>query len=144
LGNEKNSFDTSEAMYATVPATGLTVRLYVVADKSNWTDGDPLADVSVGGFEQLTLSTDGTQVVKIWDPPLSLGNYDIVEDVNCNGVYDEGIDLVDSITVVGAVVVPEFQPVGILAVLMLLALAAVSPSRRRSGARNPTSIVKAE
>lgn len=101
-GNEKNTFDTSDTLYATVPGTGQTVRLYVVADQSNWTNGDTLTDVSGDGYEELTLSTNDTEVVKLWDPPLTLGDYDIVEDINRNGVYDEGTDTVDSAILVGA------------------------------------------
>jgi hypothetical protein len=45
----------------------------------------------------------------LWDPPLTAGNYDIVEDVNCNGQYDQGIDAIDSLTLIGFSVIPEFS-----------------------------------
>lgn len=121
LGNEKNTFNVTETVYVTVPAAGQTVRLYVVADQVNWTDGDSLTDVSWDGYEELTLGTNGTQVVKLWDPPLTVGDYDIVEDINRNGVYDEGIDAVDSVTLVGSTVVPEF-PAWTSMLLMLVVL----------------------
>jgi hypothetical protein len=108
LGNEKNSFNTTETVYATVQATGQTVRFYVVADQTTWTTGDALTDVS-GEYEGLTLNANGTQTVKLWDHPLAAGNYDIVEDVNCNGQYDQGIDAVDSLTLIGFSVIPEFS-----------------------------------
>jgi hypothetical protein len=109
LGNEKNSFDTAETVYATVQATGQTVRLYVVADQTTWTTGDTLTDVSSDGYKELTLNANGTQTIKLWDPPLAAGNYDIIEDVNCNGQYDQGIDAVDSVTLIGFTVVPELS-----------------------------------
>jgi hypothetical protein len=109
LGNEKNSFNTTETVYATVQATGQTVRLYVVADQTTWTTGDTLTDVSSDGYKELTLNANGTQTIKLWDPPLAAGNYDIIEDVNCNGQYDQGIDAVDSVTLIGFTVVPELS-----------------------------------
>ena len=121
----------SETVYVTVPATGETVRLYVVADQTTWTDGDPLTDVSGDGYEELTLSTDGTQVVKLWDPPLTLGDYDIVEDKNRNGVYDEGIDVVDSITLVGVDVIPEFSTLTSILLMFVVLTVAMAIHKRR-------------
>jgi hypothetical protein len=109
LGNEKDSFSTSETVYAKVHATGQTVRLYVVTDQTTWNTGDTLTDVSGDGYEELTLNASGTQTVKLWGPPLTPGNYDIVEDINRNGKYDQGIDAVDSVTVIGFTVIPEFS-----------------------------------
>jgi hypothetical protein len=123
LGNEKDSFDTTETVYATVQATGQTVRLYVVADQATWATGDNLTDVSGNGYEELTLNASGNQTVKLWDPPLTTGNYDIVEDVNCNGKYDQGIDVVDSLTLIGFTAIPEFS-FGI-AVITLISMTAI-------------------
>jgi hypothetical protein len=124
LGNEKNTFDLSETVYVTMPATGEAIRLYVVADQTTWTDGDPLADVSGDGYEELNLTIDGSQVVELWDPPLTNGDYDIVIDKNSNGVYDEGIDVVDSFTLVGFEVIPEFPSFLVMPLFMVLAMSA--------------------
>ena len=131
LGNEKNTFEVSETVYVTVPATGQTVRLYVVADQTTWTDGDPLTDVSGDGYEELTLSTDGTQIVKLWDPPLTVGDYDIIEDINRNGVYDEGIDAVDSITLVGVDIIPEFSTLISILLMFVVLTVAIAIYKRR-------------
>jgi hypothetical protein len=49
MGNAKNSFIQGDSVYVTVPAFGQPISLYVVADKTAWNDGDPLADVSLDG-----------------------------------------------------------------------------------------------
>jgi len=115
LGNEKNTFTPTEAVYATVPATGEEVTFYIVTDQNVWSDGDPLTAVS-DGAKQLTLDPGpGIQVVQVWGPPLTSGSYDIVEDTNNNGVYDAGADGIDSIAEVGFAVEtqvnnPPYQP----------------------------------
>lgn len=64
------------------------------------------------------------------------GFYDIIVDVNNNGVYDEGIDVIDDMGVEagGLFVVPEV-PLGVLSafVAMMLALGLT----KRKGARAP-------
>jgi PKD repeat protein len=108
LGNVKNTFAPTESVYVTVPATGKNVTFYVVADQSVWNDGAVLSDVS-GGAEQLILNPGpGIQVIQVWAPPLTLGNYDIVEDTNNNGLYDAGADGIDSVAEVGFAI--EYAP----------------------------------
>lgn len=123
-GNEKNTFNSSETVYVTMPATGDTIRLYIMADQTTWTNGTLLADVSGDGYEELTLSANGTQVVELWSPPLTNGDYDIVVDKNSNGVYDEGIDVVDSFTLIGFDVIPEFPSFLAMPLFMVLAMSA--------------------
>ena len=107
LCNPKDVFMPGETVYVTVPATGQLVTLYVVADQTAWNDGDPLTDVS-DGVETLTLNLGpGTQTIQIWAPPLVLGDYDIVMDVDNDGVFDAGQDLVDSVVITGFSVIPE-------------------------------------
>lgn len=97
LGNEKNTFAPADPVYVTVPATGKNVTFYIVTDQNVWNDGDPLTDVS-DGAEQVTLEpAPGIQVVQLWEPPLTSGSYDIVEDSNNNGLYDAGADGIDSV-----------------------------------------------
>jgi len=104
LGNKKATFALTEAVYVGVPATGKTVTFYVVADKDVWDDGNTLIDVSDGG-EQLTLDSGaGIQIVQVWGAPLTSGSYDVIEDANNNGVYDAGVDGVDSVAEVGFIV----------------------------------------
>jgi hypothetical protein len=111
-GNRKDVFMPDETVYVTVPATGQTVWLYVVADQTTWNDGDALIDMS-GGAELVTLSSGpGTQTIPIWLPPLVVGSYDIVMHVGVDSVFDSRYDLVDSVQITGFNVVPEV-PLGI-------------------------------
>jgi len=135
LGNEKNTFNSSEKVYVTLPATGETIRLYAVADQTTWTNGTLLADVSGDGYEELTLNTNGTQIVELWSPPLTNGDYDIVVDKNSNGVYDEGIDVVDSFTLVGFDVIPEFPSFLAIPLFMVLAMSAVVFTKKKNARR---------
>jgi hypothetical protein len=126
LGSVKDSFDPGESVYVTVPEAGLTVSLYVVADKIAWNNGDTLTDVSLDGVETLTLNAgQGTQIIQIWGAPLTPGKYDIVMDVDRDGVFDAELDCVDDMKITGLHVVPEV-PLGTImsALSMLVALAA--------------------
>jgi len=124
LGNSKDIFLPGETVYVTVPATGQTVTLYVVADQTTWNNGDSLTDVS-DGLETLTLNPGpGTQTIQIWAPPLVAGNYDIVMDADNDGVFDAGQDLVDSLQIAGFNVVPEV-PLGAAMALLSMIFALV-------------------
>jgi hypothetical protein len=137
LGNVKNCFYAGDSVYVTVPEAGLTVSLYVVADKSTWNDGDPLTDVSPDGVETLTLNSgQGTQTIQICGAPLAARYYDIVMDVDRDGVFDAELDCVDDLEIAGFFVIPEVPFGAIMASLsMLVALAAfigVKRSRHNS------------
>lgn len=98
----KDTFCTEEDVYAWVnpplqyrlPVT--LVDKYVVAHRYEWKDGDPLVDVS-GNPE-----TDGVQTgcaneyrVMIFPGPLPLGDYDVIIDVDQDGRYTQGHDIID-------------------------------------------------
>jgi len=118
LGNPKDFFATDETVYVTVTATGQQVTLYIVADKTVWNNCDILNDVS-DGAETLTLDSRGNQTIQIWASPLAEGIYDIVMDVNNNGIYDAGLDLIDSELVAGFIV-PEITLHNAIVVLAIV------------------------
>jgi hypothetical protein len=72
------------------------VDVYIVGDDT-WTDGMTIpSDLSDDGMNNV--QTDGTGdlgPVAVWQPPLTVGEYDMVFDANQNGVYDAGIDVVN-------------------------------------------------
>ena len=89
-------------------------------------DGNVLMDVSFDGVETVTLlDGDGTQTVQVWAPPTVIGDYDIVMDVDRDGVYDAELDCVDSLEVVGFSVIPEV-PFGTVMVSLSMFVAAAS------------------
>jgi len=78
-----------------LPAS-INVNIYIVGNRT-WTNGMAIpSDVSSDGRN--TLQTTGTGSLgpaNVWPPPLTIGEYDIVLDVNRNGVYNACIDAVD-------------------------------------------------
>ncbi|HKZ93006.1 MAG TPA: hypothetical protein VJ249_00295 [Candidatus Bathyarchaeia archaeon] len=111
-GNPKDVFVPGETVYVTCPQPRTywtTVTIYVVADQAVWNEGDSLTDVS-GGDEMVTVSpgpTGTTQTFQIWPPLLAVGSYDIVMDKDNDAVFDQGLDLVDSVLITGFNVIPE-------------------------------------
>jgi hypothetical protein len=97
-GNIRNGFITKENVYATgnnfPPST--PVNIYVVNDHP-WIDGMGITfDVSGDGRNTATTDALGNLgPVLIWPSPLTVGSYDVVFDVEQNGVYNKAIDVVD-------------------------------------------------
>jgi len=125
LGNPKDEFEPMQTVYVTVPAIGQTVTLYVVPDQTAWNDSDPLTDVSDGAETLALNAVPGKQTIQIWAPPLIAGSYDIVMDVNNNGIFDAGLDLVDSVVITGFSVIPEV-PLGTIMVSAAMIIALVT------------------
>lgn len=76
---------------------GMNVTVYAVADKNNWADGDTIPDV-VAKKGGIIIGATGRLAESIWDAPnkTSAGKkYDLVVDVNSNGLYDSSLDVID-------------------------------------------------
>ena len=138
LGNVKNMFWLGDNMYIMGscydPST--TYDLYVVED-TNWIDRMPFPNRVSGTVSSITtdesgnIPTDGRS--NAWPWPLVPGKYDIVVDVNGNGVYDEPIDALDDRDIkvtAGFFIIPEL-PLGTVTAL-LSSLAALTLYRKRS------------
>lgn len=137
LGNDKELFEPSDSMYASVEAAGQTVTFYVTAHHETWVDGDVLTDVS-GGAEMLTLNPSGVQTVEVWVPLLVSGSYDVVLDMNNNGVFDLGVDSTDMAQVRLVNVIPEV-PLGpvVASVSMIAGVATFAGFKRSTSKRLP-------
>ena len=135
-GKERNTFELTEDVYCyagNIPAGD--VRIYVVANKDVWTDGDGLTDVS-GGNETRTTESDGSiATTKIWSATLTQGDYDIVVDTNQNGEWNTG-EPIDSEVDVGLSAVPEFTTIAIPVAAVLGLVFLMSRRSRRSRRRN--------
>ncbi len=86
---------------------GEHVTVYIVKNKG-WNDGD-LIDGTVES-KMITIGQDGTYMNNIWKPSSGdEGFYDLIVDVDENGVYNDGIDVVlsRSSKVMALEVVPE-------------------------------------
>ena len=136
LGAEKKVFNRTENVYCyagNLPSNAV-VELCVVdyKDEGEWEVGDTLTDVS-GGVEVVTTNSSGClglpTPVLIWTSPLVEGRYNIVVDINKNGVLDLG-EPIDSFNVnyyepaIPAVVMPFAAVLLILSLLFYLRLLA--------------------
>ena len=79
------------------------VDLYVVDDVTNWIDEMSLVDVS-GGKETATVDGNGEFLTRVWSSPSLVAPYDIVADVNRNGIFDADTDFIDGYYPVGFMV----------------------------------------
>jgi len=115
--NYKNTFSTSDSVYVFVnPETRMQVGLhrwvykYVVAHKDTWSDGDTLTDIS-NQWEADTPQYGCTNEyrVLVWPATLTAGEYDVIIDVDRDGVYDKGTDILDGSSDVPGFTVAEPQ-----------------------------------
>ncbi len=115
-GQYMNQFNATDAIYAQVmPMQQVNIprdhaHLYVTFHKSQWNAGEPLVAIPTVGNLNGPIQclrnpvTGALQLVALrgstsasTPPPVKLwpGKYDVVMDVNTNGVYDPGIDVLD-------------------------------------------------
>ncbi|WP_455370081.1 LamG domain-containing protein [[Eubacterium] cellulosolvens] len=97
-GTIKDIFTTDETVYATGSGftPGTSVDVYIVRDLA-WNDGRAIPeDVSTDGMNTVVADSSGNLgPTAVWSPALTNGEYDMVFDINQNGQYDAGIDVVD-------------------------------------------------
>jgi hypothetical protein len=137
--NIDNDFFPSDTIYVKgsgYPKEVATYDLYFVPDDS-WTDGMTIPTPA----HSTTVTTDANGDVPhtaAWSSPpsITVGAYDIVVDVNGNGVYDKDVDALDDLDVSyagtnGFFVIPEL-PIGTLMGLAscLAALGIILKSKR--------------
>lgn len=117
-GTKKDNFDfLIEDVYVvgSYYAISTTYDIYMVDDVDPWTDGMVIPPRVPG--TALTISSDPAGDVPptlVWGSPLVPGKYDIVIDVNGNGLYDEGVDALDDSDIkvtAGFFIIPEL-PLG--------------------------------
>jgi len=119
MAEQKDIFELEETVYVAgngySPST--TYNLYVVEDVATWPDG-MIIPTRVPGTA-ITISSNsegGIPPTVAWSNPQIIGKYDIIVDVNDNGVYDSGLDALDDGDIevtAGAQIIPEF-PTGIV------------------------------
>ena len=136
-GTERNIFELTQDVYCyagNLPDS-TDVDIYVVANKDVWNDGASLTDVS-GGYETKTIESDGNiATTKIWNAPLTEGDYDLVVDTNRNGEWNTG-EPIDSEVDVGFTAVPEFTTIAIPVAAALGLVLLFSRRSRHSRKRN--------
>lgn len=138
-GAKQDTFLPGENVYVVgsgySPST--TYDIYVVNDVTTWTNGMPIPPRVIGTEATVTSDVAGNIPVSLaWGAPLKIGKYDIVVDVNGNGVYDEDVDALDDSDIqvtAGFNVIPEYSLgtiMGLLACFAALAVFAKSKGYR--------------
>jgi len=118
-GAKKDNFDPGETVYVNgsnySPST--IYDFYIVNDVTTWTNGLPIParvpDTAI------TVSSDALGIIPptaVWADPQTLGEYDLIVDVNGNGLYDVDIDALDDndIEVTAGFIIPEFSSILLL------------------------------
>ena len=134
-GGIKDTFALGESVYAIGSgyAASTTYDLYVVND-TTWTDGMTIP-TRVSGTET-TVTTDElgriSEGTVIW-ASATIGDYDIIVDVNQSGAYDEDIDPIDDMDVndAGFETVPEFTIIAIPVAIVLGLVFLISRRKRK-------------
>ena len=135
-GDQKDYFDLGETVYITGNgySPSSTYNVYVVAD-IDWSDSMPIPTRISGTANNVASNAEGViPSTAIWSNPQTIGKYDIVVDVNDNGVYDAGVDALDSsdVEVTAGMVIPESSPFLFLTFFIILTLFAVLTSRNHN------------
>ena len=136
-GVKDDLFDLPEDVYVFgigyAPST--TYDMYMVDDAATWSDGIAIPPRVSGTASAVSSDATGDiPTTLVWGSPLVPGKYDIVVDVNGNGVYDAGVDVLDDSDIqvtAGFFVIPEL-PLGTILGLVscFAALGAVFASKR--------------
>ena len=104
-GTPKSTFYSNETVYVTsgnITTGSQSVRVYKVLNNDSWVDGKALSDF--GSY--ITPSTNASghlPVTLLWSSP-QVGSYDIVADVDKNGVYNSSFDFLNSSSAAGLII----------------------------------------
>lgn len=105
------SFYDNESVYVTGNVTGAdqNVFIYIVNYRTSWPNGTLLTNISLSYTIIQANSTGGIEPTLLWPTP-NIGSYDIVADVDRNGVYNSTLDFVDNVSVAGFTVLEAPKP----------------------------------
>ncbi len=128
-GTKKDTFQPSDEVYATgtgyQPST--TYDIFLVEDVT-WVDGMAIPPRVLGTTPSVTSDGAGNiPATLMWDDPLVLGKYDIVVDVDGDGLYyaeSDALDDMDIEVTAGLLIIPEVA-LGTIMVLAAMVLALV-------------------
>lgn len=135
-GIRKDTFMLNETVYAngTGYSASTTYDVYLVYDVKTWLDGMAIPTRVPNTTTNLTSDISGIiPPTVLWSPPLTLGKYDIIVDINRNGKYDIRIDTLDDndLCISAGFFIPEF-PLLIILPLFIIATLMVAIIYRRN------------
>jgi hypothetical protein len=135
-GTKKDAYVLGETVCVNgsgyLPST--TFDFYVVDDVATWTNGMPIPTRVPGTLTAITSDPSGNILpTAVWSTPGTIGKYDIVVDVNRNGVYDAQVDTLDNndVEVTAGFMIPEFSSLALLSILLATVLLAAVLSKRK-------------
>jgi|GEM_PF-2214441 len=109
-GHVKESFYENETVYVRGNGTAdKSVEIYIVGDRTSWSNGTSLTGLSLGYKIVQTNSSGGINVTVLWDKP-NTGNYDVILDDNNDRIYNTNVDAVDNTTRAGFTVLATPKP----------------------------------
>ena len=115
----------------------------MVDDVATWSDGMTIPTRVAGTVTNISSNSTGDIPPTIaWSNPQTASKYDIVVDVNSNGVYDDRMDALDDsdIEVTAGTSIPEFSPFHLLTLFIAFAILAVL-SRKAQQKRQSTRVI---
>lgn len=135
VGEKKDNFNQYEDVY--VNGSGFlrstTYDFYIVSDVATWTDGKSLPTRVADTATTIVSDSDGEiSPVLVWTSS-TVGKYDMVVDVNSNGLYDEGIDALDNndVDVTAGFMIPEFTSICALLLFQTATLLSIVAYKRK-------------
>ena len=140
-GHRKDAFEIGETIFAYgsnySPST--TYNIYILEDIASWNNGTTIPTRIPGTATTITSNTEGAiPPTPIWTNPQTTGKYDIIIDVNGNGIYDAGTDAIDNddIEVTAGLTIPEISPQFMMAILILVTSIAFLSSKYKPKKEN--------
>jgi hypothetical protein len=134
-GFRKDTFDLGEAVFVNGSgySPSATYEFYFVDDVEIWMDGMVIPSRVLGTITEISSNMTGHIAPTIvWNNPNILGKFDLLVDVNSNGIYDAEIDALDNndVEVSAGVVIPEFPSWIILPLFIVATLVAIICKKR--------------
>ena len=136
-GAAKDHFDSGETVYVTgsgfFPSS--TLDFYLVDDVGVWMDGMPIPARIPDTVTTVVSSAFGDiPPTAVWVSPQTIGAFDLIVDVDGDGIYLEGEDALDDGDVgeSAGFAIPEFPSMLVLPLLMALSLGVVLLSKKKS------------
>jgi hypothetical protein len=103
--NLEGTWDDEFLVYQTVYVEGTgysseaDYAIYLVPHQE-WVDGMAIPEAVEGTLSVITSDVEGNvPATAVWEPYLTVGEYDVVVDINDNGVYDAQTDVADEMRV---------------------------------------------
>jgi len=96
IGSDQSLFVRAIPTLVGAPLSG-DVQIAVVKHKDAWATGDALDNVTGNLTKVRSVGPWGIDRTLVWPAPLLPGEYDIVVDVDRDGTYTQGVDLIDNV-----------------------------------------------